>query len=76
MFGLLDWLKLAAGAVLGAAVIAVPVYLYGKAEGRQIERAASLSRSVEALRERNATDDRINLLKSLSNASRMGPPIS
>ena len=59
MFGLLDWLKLALGAVLGAIAVAAPVYLYGKAEGRQIERAASLSRSVEALRERNRVDDEV-----------------
>ena len=66
MFGLLDWLKLALGAVLGAVVIAAPAYLYGKAEGRQIERAVILTRSVEALRERNATDDQVRKMDDVA----------
>ncbi|TWH28080.1 hypothetical protein L611_004700000040 [Aminobacter sp. J15] len=69
MFGLRDWLKVAAGAALGAAVMSVPVYLYGKADGRQIERAASLTRSVESLRERNATDDRFATWTTLLSAA-------
>ncbi|MBI1620176.1 hypothetical protein [Aquamicrobium zhengzhouense] len=72
MGGLLDWLKLALGAVLGAAVISAPVYLYGKAEGRQIERAASLSRSVEALRERNATDDQVRKMDGVALCRALG----
>lgn len=72
MFGLLDWLKLALGALLGAVVVAVPVYLYGKAEGRQIERAASLSRSVEALRERNATDDHVRKMDDVALCRALG----
>lgn len=64
MFSLFDWLKFTAGAALGAAVVAVPVYLYGKAEGRQIERTASLTQSVEILRKRSAIDDQTRNMDS------------
>lgn len=59
MFGLATWLKLGAGAVAGALLAAGPLYLIGKHDGRQAERAEILTRSVEILRERNATDDEI-----------------
>ncbi len=59
MFGLLDWIKLGAGAVAGALLAAGPLYLIGKHDGRLAERAEILTRSVEILRERNATDDEI-----------------
>lgn len=72
MFGLFDWLKVGAGAALGAAVISVPVYLYGKADGRQIERAASLTRSVESLRERNATDERFRNMDDVALCRALG----
>lgn len=39
MIGLLDAVKVGAGAILGAALIAGPVYLSGKSEGR-VEAAA------------------------------------
>lgn len=64
MFGLIDYLKVACGAMLGAVAIALPAYLYGKAEGRQIERAASLTQSVEILRKRSAIDDRTRNMDS------------
>ena len=59
MLGLLDWLKLGAGAVAGALLAAGPLYLIGKHDGRLAERAEILTRSVEILRERNATDDEV-----------------
>ena len=59
MIGLATWLKLGAGAVAGALLAAGPIYLIGKHDGRQAERAQILTRSVEILRERNATDDQI-----------------
>lgn len=54
-----DFVRLGAGAVIGAAVVFTPAYLIGKSDGRASERAAILTRSVEVLRERNATDDQI-----------------
>lgn len=53
MFGLFDWLKIGAGAALGAAVAAGPLYLYGKAEGRQQAAVDALEASVKAYKERN-----------------------
>ncbi|WP_164827212.1 hypothetical protein [Sinorhizobium meliloti] len=35
MFGLLDWMKFAAGAAMGAALIVAPAYVKGKAAGRE-----------------------------------------
>lgn len=50
MFGLLDYLKLGAGALVGAALMAAPAYFYGKAAGKS-EITASLQ------------SDRITILK-------------
>jgi hypothetical protein len=59
LFPWIGWAKLGAVAVLGALVAAGPVYLYGHARGRAAERAAVLERSLDLLRERNATDDAV-----------------
>lgn len=50
--------RLLAGAAVGAAMIA-GIYLYAYQRGASSERAAALQRSVELLRERTKTDDRI-----------------
>jgi hypothetical protein len=60
MIGLLDGLKIGAGAVLGAALIVGPAYLYGKNAGKAEAAVAALEHSVKALRERSATDDEIS----------------
>lgn len=60
MIGLLDGLKLVGAAILGAALIAGPVYLYGKSAGKTEAAVAALETSVKALRERSATDDEIS----------------
>lgn len=60
MFGLLDWLKIGAGAILGAALIAGPVYLYGVHAGKTAAATEALKKSVEILRERNLTDEMVS----------------
>lgn len=57
-----DFVRIGAGAIIGASVAFIPAYLIGKSDGRASERAAILTRSVEVLRERNATDDQIRKL--------------
>ena len=49
----------AVGGVLAAVVLVTGFYAYGHHRGAASERQAILSRSVEALRERNATDEQI-----------------
>jgi len=44
MFGLLDWLKIGAGAIAGALLAAGPLYLIGKHDGRAVEQAAIVKR--------------------------------
>lgn len=46
MIGLLDAIKIGAGAVLGAALITGPVYFYGKSEGKD---AAAAKAAAEAI---------------------------
>ena len=53
MFGLLDYLKMGAGAVVGAVLVVVPAYTYGKHEGRQQAAVAALTASVKAVNSRN-----------------------
>lgn len=60
MIGLLEGLKIGAGAILGAALIVGPAYLYGKSAGKTEAAVAALEHSVKALRERSATDDEIS----------------
>jgi len=72
MFGLATWLKLGAGAVAGALLAAGPLYLIGKHDGRQAERAEILTRSVEILRERNATDDEVSSFDDMALCRALG----
>ncbi|WP_230640077.1 hypothetical protein [Shinella sumterensis] len=60
MFGLLDGLKIGAGAILGAGLILGPAYLYGKSAGKTEAATAALQKSIEVMRERSATDDEIS----------------
>ena len=61
----LGWLRTAGIAALAAGIVGMLAYAKGSADGRAYERAQSLNRSVEVLRERNATDDRF---QSMSDA--------
>ena len=60
MFGLLDYLKMGAGAVVGAVLVVVPAYTYGKHEGRQQAAVAALTASVKAVNSRNETNEEIS----------------
>lgn len=62
MFGLgiLDAIKIGAGAALGAMIAFGPVYYYGKQEGRQQAAVAALEASVKVLRQRNEIDDQVS----------------
>lgn len=60
MFGLLDYLKIGAGALLGALVASGPLYLYGNHQGRQQAAVAALEASVTVLRQRNKIDEEIS----------------
>lgn len=67
MFGILDWIKIGAGAVLGVLVASGPAYLYGAYNGRQQAALAALEKTVEVLQTRNKIDDEI----SASDAARL-----
>lgn len=60
MFGLLDWVKIGGGVIVGATLAYGPAYLHGKSAGRQEAAVASLSKSVEVLRERNVINDEVS----------------
>lgn len=45
MFGLLDWIKIGAGGIAGALIVAGPIYLAGRGDGRD---AARLDAAKEA----------------------------
>ena len=54
------WIIGALGAVVGAALIAFPVYQYGSAHGRQLERAAALELSIKADNSRRKVDAEVS----------------
>ena len=60
MIGLLDALKIGAGAILGAALFAAPAYLYGVKAGKTAAATAALEKTVEILRERKLTDEMVS----------------
>jgi hypothetical protein len=53
MFGLLDWLKIGAGAALGALVASGPLYLYGVHHGRQQAAVEAVAAANQAYKDRN-----------------------
>ncbi|MFC3209451.1 hypothetical protein, partial [Aquamicrobium soli] len=60
MFGLLDWLKIGAGAALGALVASGPAYLYGAHVGRQQAAVARLEADVDAYVKREGIDHEVD----------------
>lgn len=60
MFGLFDWVKIGGGVIVGATLAYGPAYLHGKSAGKQEAAVASLSKSVEVLRERNVIDEKVS----------------
>lgn len=57
---MLNYLNLGVGGVLGALVVTVPVYLYGKAEGRRQVAIEALEVTVEVLTKRREINNEIN----------------
>ncbi|MGB3536779.1 MAG: hypothetical protein WBA42_01330 [Mesorhizobium sp.] len=55
-----DWLKIGAGAAMGALVAAGPAYLYGKHEGRQQAAVARLEADVSAHIKREGIDHEVD----------------
>ncbi len=57
---MLTWLKIGAGALLGALVATGPVYLYGKHQGRQEAAVAALQASLDAIQKREDIDHEVD----------------
>ncbi|THF54755.1 hypothetical protein [Ollibium composti] len=62
MFGLLDWLKVGAGAALGALVASGPAYLYGAHAGRQQAAVAALEAVTQAYKDRTDENEAVEAL--------------
>ena len=60
MFGILDYLKIGAGLILGAALVFYPARWIGQGEGKQMAATAALAKSVTLLRERNVVNDQVS----------------
>lgn len=60
MFGALDWIKLGAGALIGASVAYLPVYHMGKSAGRHEARVDQLEADVEAYAKREGIEDEVD----------------
>ncbi len=60
MFGLLDWLKLGAGAVAGALLAAGPLYLIGRHDGRQQAAVERLEADIDAFVKREGIDHEVD----------------
>lgn len=74
MFGLFDWLKIGVGATAGALAVSLPLYLYGKHEGRQQAAVEALELSVSHLRERNEIDGKVTLADAADLCRDIGLP--
>lgn len=76
MIGLLDAIKLGAGGLIGAllmfGVSALILQPQAHERGREAERAAALERSMDLIRERNATDEQIGRMSDGELCSALG----
>ena len=68
MLGLFDWLKIGLGAVAEVAIVALPVYLTGKAA----DRAAQLEAGVDASVKREGIEDEVDGLDRYCNCLDLG----
>jgi len=64
MIGLLDAIKIGAGAVLSAALIAGPVYLYGKAAGKDAAAAEAAAAAIHRVQELEKSNAKFRSLSS------------
>lgn len=55
-----DWLKIGAGALVGALFASGPAYLYGEHHGRQQAAVAALNASLQAIQKRKDIDDEVD----------------
>lgn len=69
---MLNYLNLGVGGVLGALVVTVPVYLYGKAEGRRQVAIEALEVTVEVLTKRREINNEINSADATDLCSYLG----
>lgn len=60
MFGILDWLKIGAGAVLGAALAWAPAYYLGKHDGKTAAAVERLQADVDAYVKREGIDHEVD----------------
>ena len=65
-FGILDYLKIGGGLVLGAVLVFYPARWIGQGEGKQMAATAALSKSVTLLRERNVVNDQVSTADAAS----------
>lgn len=72
MIGPLSYIQIGAGAALGAVLAFGPVYLYGKAEGRQQAAVSALETSVKILRKRNEIDETVSTADAAALCSEYG----
>jgi hypothetical protein len=72
MIGLLDAFKLGIGALAGAALMAAPAFFYGKSVSRAETQLASITKSVEVLRERNVIDEEVSASDAADLCGAMG----
>ena len=49
MFGLLDWIKIGSGVIVGAALMSAPAYWYGKIEGKSAAAVAAVKAANKAV---------------------------
>lgn len=63
MFGMLDWIKIGAGGIAGALVVAAPIYLAGRGDGRdaaRLEAAKEAATRINNLEKNNANFRRLS----------------
>lgn len=56
---MIDWIKIGAGVIAGAAIMYFPAYMVGKEDGRQAERVARLEADVDAYKKREGIENEV-----------------
>ena len=72
MFGLLDWIKIGSGVIVGAALMSAPAYWYGKIEGKSAAAVAAVKAANKAYKDRNDENASVEALDSVGLCIKLG----
>lgn len=72
MFGFFDWIKIAGGVVIGAALISLPAYWRGEAAGKSIAAVNAVKAANKAYKDRSNENTAVDRLDAIGLCIELG----